>query len=82
MAVFYRKLWHENLPPLEALRRARVTIYRHPERIEDLAERGWDTSKPVKLPASPAQEGEPSKAKAPAKLWAAFVLSGPGRDYP
>jgi CHAT domain-containing protein len=80
MAVFYRKLWKENLPPLEALRQAQLTLYRHPESIKDLAERGWDTSKTAKLPATP--EGEPSKAKAPAKLWAAFVLSGPGRDYP
>jgi CHAT domain-containing protein len=84
MAVFYRKLWQENLPPLEALRQAQLTIYRHPESIKDLAERGWDVSKTEKLPASPAPAlgAKPAKGKAPARLWAAFVLSGPGRDYP
>jgi CHAT domain-containing protein len=83
MAVFYCKLWQENLPPIEALRQAQLTLYRHPERIDELAERGYDVSKVVKLPADePTKEGAAPGARAPAKLWAAFVLSGPGRDSP
>jgi CHAT domain-containing protein/tetratricopeptide (TPR) repeat protein len=83
MAVFYHKLWHENLPPIEALRQAQLTLYRHPERIIELAERGYDVSKVVKLPPDePTKERAAPGARAPAKMWAAFVLSGPGRDSP
>jgi CHAT domain-containing protein/tetratricopeptide (TPR) repeat protein len=82
MALFYHHLWEKNLPPIEALRQAQLTVYRHPERVKELAgERGLKLDKVVKLPAAPAP-GEAARAKAPAKLWAGFVLSGPGRDYP
>jgi CHAT domain-containing protein/tetratricopeptide (TPR) repeat protein len=81
MAVFYHQLWAEKKPPLEALRLAQLTIYRHPERIADLAgERGAPRLKeavqlPAEAPAAPARPG----GRTPAKLWAAFVLSGQGR---
>jgi CHAT domain-containing protein len=81
MAVFYHQLWAEKKPPLEALRLAQLTLYRHPERIADLAgERGAPRLKeavqlPAEAPAAPARPG----GRTPAKLWAAFVLSGLGR---
>ena len=37
MAVFYRHLWEEKLPPLLVLEQAQLTIYKHPERIAELA---------------------------------------------
>src|SRR5262249_33504838 len=41
MAQFYHELRVNKQTPLEALRQAQLTIYRHPERIKDLAgERG------------------------------------------
>jgi tetratricopeptide (TPR) repeat protein/CHAT domain-containing protein len=81
MAVFYHQLWAEKKPPLEALRMAQLTIYRHPERIADLAgERGAPRLKeavqlPAEAPAAPTRPG----GRTPAKLWAAFVLSGLGQ---
>src|SRR5262249_38779105 len=33
MALFYHQLWQENQPPLEALRRAQLALYRHPQDI-------------------------------------------------
>src|SRR5262249_40328907 len=37
MALFYRNLWEKDLPPVEALRQAQLEIYRHPDKIPDLA---------------------------------------------
>jgi CHAT domain-containing protein/Tfp pilus assembly protein PilF len=75
MGLFYHGLWAEKLPPLEALRRAQLTMYRHPERIPALArDRGPDFDRVARRPAE-ARAG----ARAPARLWAGFVLSGPGR---
>jgi CHAT domain-containing protein/tetratricopeptide (TPR) repeat protein len=75
MGLFYHKLWQERLPPLEALRQAQLTLYRAPERVARLARaRGPDFAKEAELPAGPHQEG-----RAPARLWAAFVLSGTGQ---
>jgi CHAT domain-containing protein len=78
MALFYRNLWDKDLPPVEALRQAQLDIYRHPEKIAELAEgfRG-------KFVEVPGTEEAPVKAgvggKAHPRLWAAFTLSGPGR---
>jgi CHAT domain-containing protein len=36
-ALFYRNLWDKDLPPIEALRQAQLEIYRHPEKIPELA---------------------------------------------
>jgi CHAT domain-containing protein len=75
MGLFYHKLWQEKLPPLEALRQAQLFLYRHPERIGPLARaRGPDFAKAARRPATP-----PAAARAPARLWAGFVLSGAGR---
>src|SRR5262249_35183779 len=54
MALFYHKLWRENKAPLVALREAQLTLYRHPERIAELAgERGPKFEQAVKLPSDP-----------------------------
>ncbi len=81
MAQFYHELRVNKRTPLAALREAQLTIYRHPERIADLAgERGRPAlEKAAKLgsaPAKPAVAGAGKKAGT--KLWAAFVLSGAG----
>jgi CHAT domain-containing protein/tetratricopeptide (TPR) repeat protein len=74
MAKFYHGLWHENKTPLEVLRQAQLTIYRHPERIARLADRAApDFNDTIRL--TPAGQG----TRAPTKLWAAFVLSGVGQ---
>jgi CHAT domain-containing protein/Tfp pilus assembly protein PilF len=74
MAKFYHGLWHENKTPLEALRQAQLTIYRHPERIARLADRAApDFNDTIRL----TPNGQ--AARAPTKLWAAFVLSGVGQ---
>jgi CHAT domain-containing protein len=78
MALFYRNLWDKEMAPVEALRQAQLDIYRHPEKIPELAEgfRG-------KFVEVPGAEETPAKAgpdgKAHPRLWAAFTLSGPGR---
>jgi tetratricopeptide (TPR) repeat protein len=83
MALFYRNLWQEKLPPLEALRRAQLALYRHPEHIKAWArgERGPDLKRPApgSGPAAPAGVGPKPGGTAPTKQWAAFVLSGLGR---
>jgi CHAT domain-containing protein len=81
MVLFYHKLWKENKPALVALREAQLTLYHHPERIPALArERGLKLDEVVALPPGADKDPKaPSSGKAPVKLWAAFVLSGPGR---
>jgi CHAT domain-containing protein/Tfp pilus assembly protein PilF len=77
MGLFYHQLWVQKRPPLEALRQAQLTLYRHPERIGQLAwARGPDFVKAARLPAA---SGAASARRAPARLWAGFVLSGAGR---
>jgi CHAT domain-containing protein len=82
MGLFYYKLWKEDKEPRVALREAQLTLYRHPELVHQLAgERGINFDKVVPLPADAPMAPKPGKAagKAPVKLWAGFVLSGPGR---
>jgi CHAT domain-containing protein len=75
MRLFYHHLWIDKRPPLEALRQAQLTLYRHPERIGTLARaRGPDFEKVARLPATPQ-----AATRTPAHLWAGFVLSGAGR---
>jgi CHAT domain-containing protein len=77
MKLFYHKLWKENEPPIEALREAQLAIYHNPHLIGNLAgSRGPDFEKTVKLTGG--GQRQPSSKTAPPKLWAAFVLSGPG----
>jgi CHAT domain-containing protein/Tfp pilus assembly protein PilF len=81
MTKFYYELRVKKRPPVEALREAQLTVYRHPERIPALAgERGKPRfDEAVKLPSEPPKspEGNPAKT-ADTKQWAAFVLSGVG----
>jgi CHAT domain-containing protein/Flp pilus assembly protein TadD len=75
MSWFYHHLWVEKRSPLEALRQAQLALYHHPERIGPLARaRGPDFEKAARLPATPQAAG-----RAPARLWAGFVLSGAGQ---
>jgi tetratricopeptide (TPR) repeat protein/CHAT domain-containing protein len=82
MVQFYHELLVNKRPPLDALGEAQLTLYRHPELIPALAgSRGpIDQAKAVKVgsKAAKAKAGEKS-SRAPAKLWAAFVLSGLGQ---
>jgi CHAT domain-containing protein len=78
MTQFYHELRITKSEPLAALREAQLTIYRHPERIGDLAgERGkpaLDAAAKLGSSADPKTEAKTT----PTKLWAAFVLSGRG----
>jgi hypothetical protein len=88
MAVFYEELLHNHKPPLEALRAAQLYVYRNPDQIKDLAERGPPLlGKAAKLPGSskvagaaarPERPVDEPRRRAAAKDWAGFVLSGPG----
>jgi len=78
MALFYRNLWDKNMTPIEALRQAQLEIYRHPEKVPELAAgfRGKFAEVPgsTEVVLSPGPDG-----KARPRMWAAFTLSGPGR---
>jgi CHAT domain-containing protein len=88
MARLYGHLFPQDqaqrLPPLEALRRAQLDLYRHPELIPAWS-RGEARSPGKPRPATaPSPAGTPpelvtSAGRAPVKLWAAFTLSGLGR---
>jgi CHAT domain-containing protein len=77
MGKFYHGLWQEGKTPLEALRQAQILVYRHPEWIAELAERGPSASKKLGIPLG-TQAEKASESRAPTKLWASFVLSGSG----
>jgi CHAT domain-containing protein len=80
MALFYTHLWRDGQPPLQALRTAQLTLYRHPEQVPRLAEfREPLLGKRVKLPTEEPATPEAGEKKAPVRLWAGFVLSGDGR---
>jgi CHAT domain-containing protein len=77
MALFYRNLWEKGMSPLEALRQARLGVYRSsPEDIRELAVgfRGQFEEVPAEGAVKPGAGG-----RAHPRLWAAFSLSGPGR---
>jgi CHAT domain-containing protein len=78
MALFYRNLWEKDLPPIEALQQAQVEIFRHPEKIAELAAGFRDKFKEVPGAGEAAVKPGPD-GKAHPVLWAAFTLSGPGR---
>jgi CHAT domain-containing protein len=82
MGEFYRNLWDAGLPPIEALRRAQLAVYRaDPKQFADLARRGpglgdEDFDKVMKvIEKSPINKN----GKNPPIVWAAWALSGPGR---
>jgi CHAT domain-containing protein len=88
MTRFYGHLFAEDkdqrLTPIEALRRAQLELYRHPELIPAWA-RGEQRApgKPRPATTPPPAETPPelvtSAGRAPIRLWAAFTLSGSGR---
>jgi CHAT domain-containing protein len=87
MTRFYGYLFAQDqaqrLPPLEALRRAQLDLYRHPELIPAWS-RGEARSPGQPRPATTPPADTPpelvtSAGQAPIKLWAAFTLSGLGR---
>ncbi len=84
MTAFYHELRQNKRTPLEALHEAQLTLYRHPERLTELA-KGLPRGKinpgdTVTLGSKPTETkpGETAKTT-PVKLWAAFVLSGSGK---
>jgi CHAT domain-containing protein len=83
MALLYDRLWRKNEPPIEALRNAQLTIYYHPELIGELA-MARATPDFSNLVQRPEQDHVPGPhqgtiGRAPARYWAAFVLSGYGK---
>jgi CHAT domain-containing protein len=88
MTRFYGYLFaadqSQRLPPLEALRRAQLDLYRHPELIPAWS-RGEVRAPGLPRPATTPPPGDTppelvtSAGRAPIKLWAAFTLSGLGR---
>jgi CHAT domain-containing protein len=79
MAKFYHEMWVNKKPPIEALREAQLTIYRHPELIPDLAgERGAPRLKEAVAVKRVEPRGV-NRRVSDTKLWAAFVLSGLGK---
>src|SRR5262249_11732572 len=84
MQLFYQGLWQDKLEPIEALRAAQLSIYYHPEKVKAWAagERAGDLAKKHKQIAAQPPPPRPAgtAARVPARLWAAFVLSGAGRD--
>jgi CHAT domain-containing protein len=74
MALFYRNLWVEKLDPAEALRRAQLTLYRHPEAVQVARKRGIDFTE-TDLPRVGERPAVKS-ARSPAAHWAAFTFSG------
>jgi CHAT domain-containing protein len=82
MALFYRKLWEEKKPPIEALREAQLSIYRNPDLIPKWAvgERAPNVKgvRPPTGEVKPTTEPVTTEGTAPIKVWAAFTLSGLG----
>ena len=77
MNLLYYHLWEKNEPPLRALHRAQLDLYRHPRAVPVLAKRGaidFDETAP-KATKAPADATE----TAAVRDWAAFVLSEAGR---
>jgi CHAT domain-containing protein len=80
MVLFYRYLWgRKPLPPVEALRQAQLALYRNPQHVKDWSA-GRGPNLKIVLPGSASKEPDKTTGtkRAPAKAWAAFVLSGPG----
>jgi CHAT domain-containing protein/tetratricopeptide (TPR) repeat protein len=79
MAAFYRNLWDRDLPPVEALRRAQLELYRNPGKIADLAKGFRGTFDEVSGTVGAVEVKAGKDGTAHPLLWAAFTLSGPGR---
>jgi CHAT domain-containing protein len=77
--LFFHGVWRKNLGPLEALRRAQLLAYSHPKKIAELAVLEGEAFEAAVAGVEPAVPGGGEAARAPAKRWAAFSLSGAGR---
>ena len=80
MVLFYRHLWgRKPLPPVEALRQAQLALHRNPQHVKEWS-LGRGPNLKIVLPGSGTKEPDKpvGTKRAPAKAWAAFVLSGPG----
>jgi CHAT domain-containing protein len=77
MTKFYHELWVNKKPPIEALREAQLTIYRHPELIPALA--GEHGRPELDKAITASVEASARRDRADTRLWAAFVLSGVGK---
>lgn len=82
MAAFYRRLWRDNLPPIEALRQAQLEVYRNPGKVAELAKALRAGFEEVEGSASTTEAKAAPDGKAHPRLWAAFLLSGPGSLRP
>jgi CHAT domain-containing protein len=80
MVLFYRYLWQEKLPPIQALRRAQLALYHNPSQIKawSTGGRGIDLKKTY-TGTGQAPPAVKASGKAHPRLWAAFSLSGLGR---
>lgn len=78
MRLFYHKLWNEKKPAAAALRESQLTLLHHPEQIKTLATRGPNFSKQADLPNGGKTRSRATTASP--RLWAAFVIAGPGID--
>jgi hypothetical protein len=76
MRLFYHKLSDEKKPPAVALRHAQLFLLHHPEQIKSLATRGSNFSKLVDRPEGGTVS--PARLTASPRVWAAFVIAGPG----
>jgi CHAT domain-containing protein len=74
MGRFYHHLWEDNVPPLQALRKAQLDIYRNPDKTGQWAKA---------FRGATADSGPDTKVlnekTAHPLMWAAFTLSGVGR---
>jgi CHAT domain-containing protein len=80
MVLFYRHLWGKKpLAPAEALRQAQLALYRNPQHVKEWSA-GRGPNLKIVLPGSASKDPDKpvGTKRAPAKAWAAFVLSGPG----
>ena len=79
MNLFYQNLWEKDQGPLESLRQAQLEVYRHPEKVPDLA-KGFRGTFQIVPGMGGEVEAKPTKdGKSAPLLWAAFTLSGLGR---
>jgi hypothetical protein len=78
MRLFYHNLWAEGKSSIVALRESQLAIYRHPEKLADLAAiRGPEFTKVIQGVSS--SERPKLQKTGPTKTCAAFILSGAGR---
>lgn len=79
MRLFYYNLWKKKQTPIYALRSAQLAVYNNPDQVPQWADTSRKLGKPKKLPkAGTSPPKRATRSKLPVRMWAAFVLSGPG----